>query len=130
MMNELEFKYYSDMEPFFIAMAKEMARHDDKNGESYKLGAYAIDKNTRYSSEPPIWEMVKMRDWLFGLLKEHWKKLRKAKFSNIGEYPDHANFCYMIWWQLTNRPSTYETMWGIHEDSRVWLSLKNQEVRK
>lgn len=125
MLNELEKRYYADMQPFFEAMAKEMAQHDEEKGESYKLGAFTVDRNTRYSSEPPIFETIYMRDHLFDLLKEHWKKLRKTKFSNLGEYLDHADFCYMIWWQLTYKPNTREGGYfgGIHEDPRIWESF-------
>lgn len=117
------------MEPFFVAMAKEMARHHEGNGDSYKLGAFVIDRNTRYSSEPPIFETVHMHDYLFDLLKEHWKKLKKSRFDNIGEYLDHANFCFMIWWQLRNRPQTREGGYfgGIHDDPSIWKSFGPKE---
>lgn len=119
-----------DIQPFVQAMIDELVRHSQEKGSSFKLGTYQIDTQTRYSSMPSHYKKVKMHEHLYDLLAINWRKIKEDPWSNIGEFVDHANFCFFLWWQLTNKPTTYAHNWGVDENADwIWEAINNQEKR-
>ena len=123
-------KLRKDLQPFVEAMLDELVRHHPEKGESYKLGAYYVDLNTRYSSMPSIDSKVLMRDNLLGLLEATGKRIKENPWSNQGEFVDQALFDFMIWWQLENKPKTYASNWGFQENQDwIWESLDDEKEK-
>ena len=121
---ELREQIREDIQPFVEAMIDELVRHHPKNGNSYKLGGYDIDTQTRYSSMGSEYKKVKMHEYLYDLLDSNWCKIKENPWGNIGEFVDHANFCFFLWWQLMNKPTTYSHAWGLDENAEwIWEGL-------
>lgn len=127
---DLRERLREDLQPFVEAMLDELVRHHPEKGESYKLGAYQIDAQTRYSSMPPRYERVKVHEQLLNMLKGNMKLIEENPWSNQGEYTDHALYCFMLWWQLENKPTTYNHIWGFDENEEwIWKSTDCAEEK-